>query len=125
VKEEDIAKLRCSFCGKNQREVRKLIAGPTVYICNECIGLCNDIIAEDVDVPAESEGEFRRRLVARLKSHEVTLARLVDVVRRNSDLLSSEVKDALTDVELASARLAQAVFMGPMGSQGNPSAEGP
>jgi ATP-dependent Clp protease ATP-binding subunit ClpX len=39
--------LCCSFCGKNQREVKKLIAGPTVYICDECIELCNDIIAEE------------------------------------------------------------------------------
>jgi ATP-dependent Clp protease ATP-binding subunit ClpX len=41
--------LSCSFCGKSQREVRKLIAGPTVYICDECIKLCNDIIAEEND----------------------------------------------------------------------------
>ena len=40
-------KLRCSFCGKNQNEVRRLIAGPTVYICDECIDLCNDIILEE------------------------------------------------------------------------------
>jgi ATP-dependent Clp protease ATP-binding subunit ClpX len=39
--------LQCSFCGKTQREVRKLIAGPTAYICDECVSLCNDIIAED------------------------------------------------------------------------------
>lgn len=39
--------LSCSFCGKSQREVKKLIAGPTVYICDECIDLCNDIIAEE------------------------------------------------------------------------------
>src|SRR5438128_6931739 len=39
--------LRCSFCGKSQNDVRKLIAGPTVYICDECIELCNDIIAEE------------------------------------------------------------------------------
>src|SRR5574339_932074 len=39
--------LCCSFCGKNQREVKKLIAGPGVYICDECIELCNDIIYED------------------------------------------------------------------------------
>ncbi|MBI2083606.1 MAG: ATP-dependent Clp protease ATP-binding subunit ClpX [Deltaproteobacteria bacterium] len=39
--------LCCSFCGKSQKEVRKLIAGPTVYICDECIDLCNDIIAEE------------------------------------------------------------------------------
>jgi len=41
------SKLQCSFCGKSQDDVRKLIAGPTVYICDECIELCNDIIAEE------------------------------------------------------------------------------
>jgi ATP-dependent Clp protease ATP-binding subunit ClpX len=46
-RKEHPANLSCSFCGKGQREVRKLIAGPTVYICDECIRLCNDIIAED------------------------------------------------------------------------------
>ena len=46
-KEHQHGNLTCSFCGKGQREVRKLIAGPTVYICDECIRLCNDIIAEE------------------------------------------------------------------------------
>ncbi len=46
-KREDNSNLSCSFCGKSQKEVRKLIAGPTVYICDECIELCNDIIAEE------------------------------------------------------------------------------
>ena len=46
-KNEHSVNLSCSFCGKSQREVRKLIAGPTVYICDECIELCNDIIAEE------------------------------------------------------------------------------
>lgn len=41
--------LSCSFCGRTQEEVRKLIAGPSVYICDECIELCNDIIADEVD----------------------------------------------------------------------------
>ncbi len=41
--------LHCSFCGKSQKEVKKLIAGPNVYICDECIQLCNDIIAEEVE----------------------------------------------------------------------------
>jgi len=49
VKKEHTVNLSCSFCGKSQREVRKLIAGPTVYICDECIKLCNDIIAEEND----------------------------------------------------------------------------
>ncbi len=48
-KEHHHGNLSCSFCGKGQREVRKLIAGPTVYICDECIRLCNDIIAEESD----------------------------------------------------------------------------
>jgi ATP-dependent Clp protease ATP-binding subunit ClpX len=48
-KEHHHGNLSCSFCGKGQREVRKLIAGPTVYICDECIRLCNDIIAEEAD----------------------------------------------------------------------------
>ena len=39
--------LYCSFCGKSQHEVRKLIAGPTVFICDECVDLCNDIIREE------------------------------------------------------------------------------
>ena len=39
--------LRCSFCGKSRDQVRKLIAGPTVYICDECVGLCNEIMAEE------------------------------------------------------------------------------
>ena len=55
-KEEDKL-LYCSFCGKNQNEVRKLIAGPSVYICNECIDLCNDIIKEEISVATESEEE--------------------------------------------------------------------
>lgn len=41
--------LYCSFCGKSQHQVKKLIAGPTVYICDECVGLCNDIMAEEIE----------------------------------------------------------------------------
>ncbi|HYC82372.1 MAG TPA: ClpX C4-type zinc finger protein, partial [Solirubrobacterales bacterium] len=40
--------LLCSFCGKSQRQVKKLIAGPGVYICDECIDLCNEIIDEEL-----------------------------------------------------------------------------
>ncbi len=50
--------LKCSFCGKSQNDVRKLIAGPTVYICDECIELCNDIIAEEWE--EEKSREIRR-----------------------------------------------------------------
>ena len=53
---EDNGKLLyCSFCGKSQHEVRKLIAGPSVFICDECVDLCNDIIREEVqEAQAES-----------------------------------------------------------------------
>jgi ATP-dependent Clp protease ATP-binding subunit ClpX len=48
--------LRCSFCGKSQNDVRKLIAGPTVYICDECVELCNDIIAEEWEAERRAQG---------------------------------------------------------------------
>ena len=46
-KSKDNNTLFCSFCGKNQHEVKKLIAGPTVFVCDECVELCMDIIKED------------------------------------------------------------------------------
>src|SRR5919198_981835 len=61
---ESEARLVCSFCGKSQDEVRKLIAGPKVYICDECIDLCNDIIAEECQQerrPATSRTSSRSR----------------------------------------------------------------
>ena len=42
--------IRCSFCGKSQETVKRIIAGPGVYICNECIDLCSSIIGEDGDL---------------------------------------------------------------------------
>ena len=45
--------LKCSFCGKSQKQVKKLIAGPGVYICDECIDLCNEIIEEELTETAE------------------------------------------------------------------------
>ena len=45
--------LKCSFCGKSQKQVKKLIAGPGGYICDECIDLCNEIIEEELAEPAE------------------------------------------------------------------------
>ena len=47
TKKEKPGELHCSFCGKSQRQVQKLIAGPSAYICDECITLCTDIIAEE------------------------------------------------------------------------------
>ena len=48
--------LYCSFCGKSQHEVRKLIAGPSVFICDECVDLCNDIIREETDADEPAQG---------------------------------------------------------------------
>ncbi len=51
---DDGKPLYCSFCGKSQHEVKKLIAGPSVFICDECVELCNDIIREEMDETSES-----------------------------------------------------------------------
>ncbi len=51
--------LYCSFCGKSQHEVRKLIAGPSVFVCDECVGLCNDIIREEVKEEDEQGGKTK------------------------------------------------------------------
>ncbi len=56
-KSDDGKLLYCSFCGKSQHEVRKLIAGPSVFICDECVELCNDIIREELDEKAEHSRE--------------------------------------------------------------------
>jgi len=48
---------RCTFCGKRREAVRRLIAGPGVYICNECVALCNEIIAHDEHSPPGLRGE--------------------------------------------------------------------
>jgi len=65
MSQRDSDMLRCSFCGKSQHEVRKLIAGPTVYICNECVEVCLDIIAED----RVHEAKTRQQILP--KPHEI------------------------------------------------------
>ena len=54
-KNEDKRQLKCSFCGKNQEQVKRLIAGPNVYICDECVELCDEIIQEEVDEVVEED----------------------------------------------------------------------
>lgn len=61
--------LACSFCGKNQREVKKLIAGPTVYICDECIELCNDIISEEGQKDQTNKSADKLPRPNEIKSH--------------------------------------------------------
>ena len=66
--------IRCSFCGKSQNEVRKVIAGPTVYICDECVGVCNDILADSGITPSgpadrsKPSQDLARKYVDRAKS---------------------------------------------------------
>ena len=56
-KGDDGKLLYCSFCGKSQHEVRKLIAGPSVFVCDECVELCNDIIREEMQEKSSTGGD--------------------------------------------------------------------
>ena len=62
--------LSCSFCGKNQREVKTLIAGPGCYICDQCIGLCNEILGDELlrDRPSDAAPESASGAEARVSS---------------------------------------------------------
>jgi ATP-dependent Clp protease ATP-binding subunit ClpX len=66
-KDGDSKLLYCSFCGKSQDEVRKLIAGPSVFICDECVDLCNDIISEEVQEDNVEESEDRLAVPQEIK----------------------------------------------------------
>ena len=67
AKKNNDALLKCSFCGKGQNEVKKLIAGPTVYICDECVGLCNEIIDEELHI---LDKDFSRKLPTPAEIHK-------------------------------------------------------
>jgi hypothetical protein len=69
------AVLYCSFCGKNQHEVNKLVAGPAVFICDECIDLCSDIIDEQLLRLIEGDAESARAMSTERLSHYVDHAR--------------------------------------------------
>jgi ATP-dependent protease Clp ATPase subunit len=58
--------IRCSFCGKNQDQARRLVAGPGVFICNECVSLCNEILAQDPTPPTDPSRPDPRSWVQRL-----------------------------------------------------------
>ena len=77
-KKEEKESLFCSFCGKSQKEVKKLIAGPTVFVCDECVELCMDIIKEDTknnkkklkkDTPKPSEVKKEMTNKAKARNH--------------------------------------------------------
>ncbi len=117
-KRDDNANLSCSFCGKSQKEVKKLIAGPTVYICDECIELCNDIIAEEYG--QDETGQTTHRI---LKPKELKAALDEYVIGQDAakKILSVAVHNhyrriessAISDVELQKANI---LLLGPTGS---------
>jgi hypothetical protein len=97
---EETVTLCCSFCGKPQREVRTLIAGPNTYICDECIGLCNDIIAEDSEqhVAKETPPEVIPvpKVLSRMVDAESYWAgELVTCRERNSGVLPESFQQAI------------------------------
>src|SRR5881296_902230 len=106
--------LRCSFCGKSQNDVRKLIAGPTVYICDECIELCNDIIAE------EWEEEKSRELRSLPKPAEIktVLDQYVVGQERAKKVLAVAVHNHYKRIEAGDVELQKSniLMIGPTGS---------
>ncbi|MBU3694230.1 MAG: ATP-dependent Clp protease ATP-binding subunit ClpX [Rhodocyclaceae bacterium] len=113
--------LYCSFCGKGQSEVRKLIAGPSVYICDECIELCNDIIREEVggggDEPRPVRGDLPtpheiRDILDQYVIGQATAKKILSVAVYNhyKRVRSSSRRD---DVELAKSNI---LLIGPTGS---------
>ncbi|MDR0480861.1 MAG: AAA family ATPase, partial [Gallionellaceae bacterium] len=111
--------LYCSFCGKAQNEVKKLIAGPSVFVCNECVDLCNDIIREESQ--SDEQGKSRRgdlpvpqEICARLDEYvigqEVAKKTLSVAVYNHYKRLQNTDKDG---VELAKSNI---LLIGPTGS---------
>src|SRR3979490_3403378 len=110
--------LKCSFCGKSQNDVRKLIAGPTVYICDECIELCNDIIAEEweeeksrelrsLPKPAEIKNVLDQYVVGQERAKKVLAVAVHNHYKR------IEAGSESGDVELQKANI---LLIGPTGS---------
>lgn len=114
--------LKCSFCGKGQKEVKKLIAGPGVYICDECIDLCNDIIDEEKERESAVKGTFKVPKPADIKSYlddyvigqtraKKTLAVAVHNHYKRINAVSSGKKS--NDVEMQKSNI---LLIGPTGS---------
>ena len=111
--------LRCSFCGKTQDEVKKIIAGPTVYICDECIDLCNDIIAEECEHEASiasSSGvpkpvEIKRVLDQYVVGQDPAKKILAVAVHNHYKRIDNQILTG--DVELQKSNI---LLLGPTGS---------
>jgi len=118
TKGEDGKLLYCSFCGKSQHEVRKLIAGPSVFICDECVELCNDIIREELqETVAEGGGQLPRphELNAMLDQYVIGQARAKKVlsVAVYNHYKRLEVRGRKDEVEIAKSNI---LLIGPTGS---------
>jgi ATP-dependent Clp protease ATP-binding subunit ClpX len=112
--------LRCSFCGKSQHEVRKLIAGPTVYICNECVEVCLDIIAEDRVHEAKSRQqvlpkphEIKAHLDEYVIGQEAAKKKLSVAVYNHYRRIEYQAGRSRNDVELATSNI---LLIGPTGT---------
>jgi ATP-dependent Clp protease ATP-binding subunit ClpX len=111
--------LSCSFCGKSQKEVKKLVAGPTVYICDECIGLCNDIIAEEIAGDDKKDQKLRVPRPSEIKEildeyvvgQERAKKTLAVAVHNHYKRIESRV--TIDDVELQKSNI---LLLGPTGS---------
>jgi len=111
--------LRCSFCGKSRDEVRKLIAGPTVYICDECVNLFNDIIAEDWEEAKEDISsklkkpvEIKHHLDQYVVGQERAKKILSVAVHNHYKRISTKDKD-VDDVQLQKGNI---LMLGPTGT---------
>jgi ATP-dependent Clp protease ATP-binding subunit ClpX len=112
------AVLHCSFCGKSQDEVRKLIAGPTVYICDECIELCNEIIAEEAEerfVPGRLTVPKPMEIKAKLDEYVIGQenAKKILSVAVHNHYKRIDSRFASGDVELQKSNI---ILIGPTGS---------
>ncbi len=112
--------LRCSFCGKSQHEVRKLIAGPTVYICNECVEVCLDIIAEDRVHEAKTREqilpkphEIKHHLDEYVIGQEAAKKKLSVAVYNHYRRIEYQTGRGRNDVELAKSNI---LLIGPTGT---------
>src|ERR1041385_8162387 len=114
--------LRCSFCNKSQRDVKKLIAGPTVYICDECVDICLDIIAEDrKDEPGTLEGaghlpkpkEIKEFLDLYVIGQERAKKKLAVAVYNHYKRIDYHSRNTRQDVELQKSNI---LLIGPTGT---------
>ena len=119
-KNEDGKLLYCSFCGKSQHEVRKLIAGPSVFICDECVELCNDIIREELEESADSSQDSLPKpheikavldeyVIGQQRAKKVLSVAVYNHYKRLEDRNSDRSKD---DIELAKSNI---LLIGPTG----------